>query len=97
MWVQAEFSPDDFWHQTPRHFQLIMEGVRKRLENEHHQQVRGSWETAAFTGAASAGKLKPLNHYLKLPPPRQTPAEMLSALMAHQSSGAKMTIRKIER
>lgn len=97
MWVQAEFSPDDFWQQTPRHFQLAMQGVRKRLENESRERTRQAWETGAFSGAAQAGKLKPLKHYIKSPTKPQAPRDMLAALLAHQTNGAKMTIRKIER
>lgn len=97
MWVQAGLSPDDFWHQTPRHFQLVMQGVRKRLETESQERTRHAWETAAFVSAASAGKLKPLRKYLRQPDQRQQPREMLAALLAHQGSGVPMTIRKIER
>jgi hypothetical protein len=97
MWVQAGFSPDHFWQQTPRHFQLAMQGVRKRLENESLERTKHAWETGAFVAAASAGKLKPLRHYLRTPLQKQGPREMLAAMKAHQAAGAKMTIRKIER
>lgn len=97
MWIQAGFPPDDFWQQTPRHFQLVMQGVRKRLESESQDQTRLAWETAAFVAAAQSGKLKPLKHYLRRPGKAQTPQEMLAAIKAIQASGANMTIRKIER
>lgn len=94
MWVQAEFSPDTFWHQTPRHFQLTMQGVRKRLKHEADAGLANAWQGGAFTGAAMGGKLKPLNHYLSTPGRAQRPRDMLAALLAHQAAGAKMTIRK---
>lgn len=97
MWVQAGFPPDDFWQQTPRHFQMAMQGVRKRLEYESQDQTRLAWETAAFVAAAQSGKLKPLRHYLSPNKKAQAPREMLAALLAYQSGGAPMTIRKIER
>lgn len=97
MWVQAGFSPDDFWQQTPRHFQLVMQGVRKRLENESQDRTRQAWEVGAFSAAAQAGKLKPLKHYLAPKAKAQAPRDMLAALLAHQNNGAPMTIRKIER
>lgn len=96
MWVQAGFAPDDFWHQTPLHFQIAMRGVRKRLENEADIRIAQSWTAAAFNGAAQNGKLKPLKHYLCKKAVVQSPNEMLAALLAHQSSGAKMTIREIK-
>jgi hypothetical protein len=97
MWVQAGFPPNDFWQQTPRSFQLAMQGVRKRLENESQEQTRLAWEVGAFSAAAQAGKLKPLRHYLHPEKKAQAPREMLAALLAYQSGGAPMTIRKIER
>jgi hypothetical protein len=97
MWVQAGFSPNDFWHQTPAVFQLTMKGIRKRAEQEMQAATRQAWETGAFAAAGSAGKLKPLAHYLKTPSRAQTPKAMLAALMGYQAAGAKMTIRKIER
>jgi hypothetical protein len=97
MWIQAGFSPDTFWHQTPAVFQLTMRGIRKRAEQELQASTRLAWETGAFSASASAGKLKPLAHYLKPATRAQTPKTMLAALMAYQAAGAKMTIRKIER
>lgn len=97
MWVQAGFAPDDFWHQTPAVFQLAMQGVRKKVEQQVQLATRQAWETGAFAASGSAGKLKPLSHYLKPQSRAQAPRAMLAALLAHQSAGAKMTIRKIER
>ncbi len=97
MWVQAGFSPDDFWHQTPAVFQMAMKGVRKRLEQQNHAATKQAWETGAFSAAGAAGKLKPLAPYTKSPRRPQTPKAMLAALMAYQAAGAKMNIRKLER
>lgn len=96
MWIQAGFAPDDFWHQTPLHFQIAMKAVRRRLENEADQRLATSWTTAALSGSAQNGKLKPLKHYLRKPTKAQTPRDMLAALMAHKNNGVNMTIRKIE-
>lgn len=95
MWIESGFPPETFWEQTPRAFQLVMKGVRKRLSSDFEERTRQAWETAAFGGAAQAGKLKPLKHYLRKQVEAQHPREMLAALMAHQSAGAKMTIRKV--
>lgn len=95
MWVQGGFQPDTFWHQTPRHFQLAMQGVRKRLENEQLARSLQSYETGAFSGLAHHGKLKAFKHYDRRPK-AQTPREMVTAI---QSLGAKsnMKIRRITR
>ena len=95
MWVDAGFSPDSFWQQTPRSFQLAMAGVRKRVEREGEGRIIGAWLTAAYSGAAQAGKLKPLKHYLKKPARRQTPQEMLAVFRSFHAAGAAMTIRQV--
>lgn len=64
MWAQAGFSPDDFWHQTPYHFQMVMEGVRKRLTLEHDARIRQAYDSGAFAGLAYHGKLKPIKNYI---------------------------------
>lgn len=97
-WVEAGFSPDDFWHQTPRSYRLIMQGVRKRLEAEGRERTRQAWETGAFSAAAqSKGGLKPLRHYLPTPTKQQTPREMLAAMREFQARGARMKITRIKR
>ncbi len=68
MWVQSGFDPDPFWEQTPRHFQLIMEGVRKRMKFDADARTSLAYESGAFAGLAQAGKLKALKHYLKKQP-----------------------------
>lgn len=97
MWIEAGFSPDDFWHQTPRLFQLAMQGVRKRLDREARDRTIQAWETGAFAASGAAGKLKPLKHYLPTKTSAQAPRDMLAAMLAYQANGAKMTVRKIER
>ena len=96
MWIQAGFAPNDFWPQTPLHFQIAMRAVRKRLEAESETRLAQAWTIAALSGAAQNGKLKPLKHYLRKQTKAQTPKEMLAAMQAYQAGGAKMTIRKIE-
>lgn len=83
MWCQAGQSPDAFWHQTPRHFQILMRGVRKRMKIESESRVAMAWQTGAFTGATqSKGGLKPLEHYLRRPPRKMTPKEMLANMQS---------------
>lgn len=94
MWIQAGFSPEPFWDQTPRHFQLAMEGVRKRLLRDGEADLRLAWHTGGFSASASVGKLKPLRTYLA-GNKAQTPAEMLAVLRSFQAKGAKMTITRI--
>jgi hypothetical protein len=78
MWIEAGFSPDAFWHQSPDLFKLAMHGVRKRLTSVAEDRTRQAWESGAFSGAAQAGKLKPLRHYLKKPPRKMSAKEMLA-------------------
>jgi hypothetical protein len=94
MWVQAGFSPETFYPQTPLHFQLAMKGVRKRMEGEAQARTALAYESGAFAGLAHHGKLKALKHYTRKA--AQTPREMASLI---QSLGARsnMKIRRIER
>lgn len=97
MWVHAGFSPDAFWQQTPRHFQLAMDGVRRRLKDEGDERTRGAWETAAFNAATKTKRgLKPLHHYLshKAAPTPQTSAQMLAILKSMNAPGMKFERRK---
>lgn len=97
MWVDASLNPDAFWQQTPRTFQLVMEGVRKRMKREADAQVALAYHTARFSVAAQTKPgLKPLAHYLRdASKPAQMPREMLAVI---QSLGAKsnMQIRQIK-
>lgn len=96
MWVQAGQPSDTFWDQTPRLFQLVMQGVRKRLKAELDGRTRQAWEGAGFAALASVGKLKDLKHYLGSSR-SQTPQEMLAVLRSFKAKGAKMTITRIKR
>lgn len=76
-------DPDAFWHQTPRHFQLVMRGVRRKLKGESENRLAQAWQTGAFTGATqSKGGLKPLDHYMRGPMRRMLPDEMLAVMHA---------------
>lgn len=97
MWVQAGFTPDTFWHQTPASFALSMKAVRKRLEREDDDRLVMAWQTAALCGAAQAGKLKPLKHYLRKPGPKQKQSDMLAILKEFQARGAGMKITPLKR
>lgn len=95
MWVQAGFTPDTFWQQTPRLFQLAMEAVGKRLRSEADARTGLAYETGAFAGLAHHGKLKPIKHYMRKGVP-ETPAELVAML---KTMGAKsnMKIRRVKR
>lgn len=95
MWIQAGFTPDSFWPQTPRHFQLAMEGVRKRLTSEGDARTAQAWETAAFNAQTkSKAGLKPLNQILRKQAKRQSPKEML-AYIQQMGRGSNMKVRQI--
>lgn len=78
MWAQAGFSPDLFWHQTPYHFQMVMEGVRKRLALEQEARTYLAYETGAFGGLAYHGKLKAFKHYSRPQSRKMSNQEMLA-------------------
>jgi hypothetical protein len=78
MWCEAGFQPDSFWKQSPATFKACMDGAGKRLLAEGEASLRFAWHAGAFTGAAQVGKLKPLARYLKKPPRKMDPREMLA-------------------
>lgn len=93
MWRRAGLSPDDFWHQTPLHFQLAMKGERERREDEQKAQSFMAYQAGVFSALAAKGKLKAFEYYMK-PQSAQTPQEMVAML---QSMGGKsnMTIKRV--
>jgi hypothetical protein len=96
MWVQAGFDLAEFWQQTPRHFQIAMQGARKRLEAERTAAVRQAWETAAFTAATQRpGGLKPLAHYLPRFGTKPSPGELADRLMALSAGGRFLRVKQI--
>lgn len=96
MWVQAGFSPDTLWQQTPLHFQCAMDGVRKRLEGEREARRSQAYEAAVFYVLAKVNKLKSRSHYSERDGAPQSSREMLSML---QSMGANsnMKITRVKR
>jgi len=95
MWVQAGQRSDDFWHQTPRSFQVVMIGVRRAKEIEAEQRFLLAYETAGLTAAAQAGKLKKYHEYIRKADPVATPEAMLAALKS--LGGSTMTVREIKK
>lgn len=90
--------PAEFWEQTARSFSGAL---RARLENakrEARAEIVRSWNLAALVGAAFAGKLKPLNHYLASTEDKSRGgAALLGALMAMKKKGVPMTIERIRK
>lgn len=90
MWVEAGFPPLAFWRQTERSFANALAGAAKA-------RLSLAWQVAALTGAASVGKLKPLDDYLASLEPEQTynDAMLLSGLFKLKASGVPMDIKKL--
>jgi hypothetical protein len=98
MWCQAGFDPDRFWRQTPRHFQLVMRGVKKRMRSEADARIRQAHLTATFTAMTqSKGGLKPVDHFLRRAARRRSPADLYAAFRAMKASGMPMRIRKVRK
>jgi hypothetical protein len=94
MW-SAEFAPDTFHEQTAATFAASLRGRAKAREYANERDLSLAWHTAAFVGAAWAGKLKKLSAYQGRKPSKQSPKEMVAALMALRDNGAPMNIRQI--
>lgn len=90
MWVEAGFPPLAFWQQTERSFANALAGAAKA-------RLTLAWQTAVLTGAASVGKLKPLDDYLSEMEPEQTTnnAALLSGLFRLKARGVPMDIKKL--
>lgn len=74
-----------------------MEGIALAAKRKHDNDIFLAWHVAAFSGAAQAGKLKPLSKYLE-PISRSKPqsgAEMLEILRTFKEMGAPMTITQV--
>lgn len=56
-YVAAGFDPAAFWGLTPRLFDLHMQGAIRRMEREADGRNLQTYNGAALTGAAMAGKL----------------------------------------
>jgi hypothetical protein len=73
-----------------------MEGAALAAKRAIDRSIAEAWHIAAFTGAASVGKLKKLSHYLKEAPKKaQTAADMLAVLREFKERGAVMNIRRV--
>ena len=72
-----------------------MEGAARAAKRKHEGETALAWQTAAFSAAAQAGKLKDLGHYISMPKRKQTPDEMLAVFKTIAERGAPMDIRQI--
>lgn len=68
--------------------------MRRRLQREREDRLILAWESAALGGAASAGKLPPLDECLARVRPRVklTAKQMLQVFRDLQGAGAPITI-----
>lgn len=96
MWVQAGFSPDTLWQQTPLHFQCAMDGVRKRLENEQEARRSQAYDAAVFSTLGQNNKLKPYSRYSYKKDGKQSAREMLSMLQG-MGANSNMKITRVKR
>jgi hypothetical protein len=93
MWVEAGFPPETFWQQTERSFSNALAGAARH-------RIKLAWQIAAFTGAASVGKLKAPDEYLPNDEARHvTPGsmKMIGFMRRLQHRGIPVTIERIER
>lgn len=65
---------------------------------ESRAEIRRAWNQAALNGAAYAGKLKSLDHYLASTEDKSRGGmAMLGALLAMKKKGVSMTIERVSR
>lgn len=72
-----------------------MDGAALAAERKLRRELSLAWHTAAFSGAAQAGKLKSLNTYLNPQPAVQSAGDILTTLRELQDMGAPMSIRQV--
>ncbi|MFA9205025.1 MAG: hypothetical protein ACEQSH_01075 [Bacteroidia bacterium] len=68
--------------------------LRKR---DNRADIERAWTQAALNGAAFAGKLKPLDHYLPDQDKSRGGAALLGALLAMKKKGVPMQIERIRK
>lgn len=80
-YVAAGFDPSAFWALTPRLFDLYMQGAIKRFQREAEAANLQTYNVAALTGAAMAGKLPKFDRVFrpKIKPGVKQSAEVLEA------------------
>jgi hypothetical protein len=72
-----------------------MDGAALAAERGFRRDLALAWHTAAFTGAASVGKLKKLDTYMSPQAQAQSPTEMLGMLRSFQDMGVPMSIKQV--
>jgi len=95
IWAE-DFDPDTFFQQTHRTLTAALRGRRARDTLEAKRDLAAAWNTAAFTGAASVGKLKPLSQYLSDPEQdrRTKSAQAIAFFHRMKASGAPVEISR---
>lgn len=58
-------KPAELWDMELWEFNACVAEYNKMQEEKDKEQIALCWQTANFTGAAFAGKLRKLSHYLK--------------------------------
>lgn len=99
MWIEEGFSPDLFWAQTGRSFQIAVEARFEARKAEARDDTRRAWQIANFAGASFGGKLQDLDHYLPTEGGEkpQSVAALFGFLMKMRRKGLPMTVERIER
>lgn len=95
IWAE-DFDPDTFFLQTHRTFTAALRGRRSRDSLQAKRDTANAWNIAAFSGAASVGKLKPLSHYLSDPDQdrRTKSAQAIAFFHRMKASGVPVEISR---
>ncbi|MEM6907174.1 MAG: hypothetical protein AAF494_00725 [Pseudomonadota bacterium] len=97
-WLSSGRTERDFWQQTLASFSVAMRGDAKRNQVDIENKVFLSYLAAQMTVMAGAGKLGPLDDWLRYVRPQKprTVQDMILALQDAAARGAPITITKME-
>lgn len=97
-WLASGRSEAEFWRQTPATYTAVMRAEERVRQLAIEQQVALHHMSAQMRVMAGAGKLSPVDEWLKRvrPQPRRTVEDMILALQDAAAQGAPITFEKVE-
>jgi hypothetical protein len=96
-WVALGGSPAEFWHQTPRSYVKVMEGMVRAANRQVDLAIINAWHTAGFGLSMYAGKLqgKKLSDFLtSAPADRSKDAEAIAFFHSLKARGIPVEITR---
>lgn len=99
LWIEEGLDEADFWRQTGNTFQIVMNARFEARKNRYRDDTILAWQIGNFAGAAFAGKLKDLSHYLADPTEDKSRggAQLLGLFMSMKKRGAPIKIERLQK